>query len=91
MAANPVQSWNAVIKFLIGTKEAWERHQALMQTYPNTDSYSIEAQKHITMSFNRMDFERALPLLISYIRSHGGYDGILMEIPKKPKEKKNAA
>lgn len=90
-----IRRWNAFVKSLRTTKNAWDSLAELMQQRPSTDKMPTPIQK--IMSFATVKrgsrFDVAMPRLLDHFRRYGGFDDLIVAMPKteKPKKEKTDA
>lgn len=83
-----IKQWNSFIENFIEAKKAWGRLQESLNSLESKalESYPIQAQRHLSKGRN-VKFEWWLPMLGDYVRGVGGWEELLVEVPKEVKEK----
>jgi len=83
-----IQRWNAFVKSLAMTKNAWDSLAELMVQRPNIGNMPSSVQK--IMSFATVKrgsrFDVAMPRLLDHFRRYGGFEGLDVPEPEKPKK-----
>lgn len=79
--AHPIETWDRFVSKMQEAKEAWEDHRALCMSTDGRDALMngigdlpIEAVRILAGTFNRAEFDVAIPRMIEYWRRSGGID-----------------
>ena len=87
--------WNAFVKSLDATKNAWDSLAELMNQRPSLDKLPHPVQKMMSFATVKRGarFDVAMPRLLDHFRRRGGIEKYIIAIPEpeKPKGEKTDA
>jgi hypothetical protein len=81
--------WNAFVKSLAATKNAWDSLAELMNQRPDTDKMPHPVQKMMSFATVKRGarFDVAMPRLLDHFRKRGGIEKYIIPTPKPEKPK----